>query len=78
MVKWKGAAAFPSVVYDDKTKVLAHDGGMTLRDWFAGQALTGLIPLIGIPEDGSDELWDADTAGRAYALADAMLTERTK
>lgn len=46
------------------------------RDKFAGMALQGLIPIIGIPEDGHDDLWDGSTAERAYALADAMLKAR--
>ena len=52
--------------------------GMTLRDYFAAKALQGLVLLIGIPVDGRDELWDGETAKRAYALADAMLAERKK
>lgn len=51
-------------------------GTMGVRDRFAAQALVGLIPFMGIPEDGPDELWDADTAKRAYALADAMMEAR--
>jgi hypothetical protein len=43
---------------------------MTLRDWFAGQALT-LLPHIGETSLGFDE-WAED----AYALADAMLAAR--
>lgn len=45
--------------------------GMTLRDWFAGQAMTGLMQyrqqhhLILLAED-------------AYAMADAMLKARNK
>lgn len=43
----------------------------TLRDWFAGQALSGMS------DDGND--WCAsDYARWAYALADAMLAERSK
>lgn len=49
-----------------------------LRDRFAMAALTGLIPFIGIPDDGPDTLWDADTARRAYELADAMIAQREK
>lgn len=47
----------------------AHEG-MTLRDWFAGQALTGLL-AGGTPDD-------AHVVARcAYFVADAMLAERT-
>lgn len=49
-----------------------------LRSWFAGQALPSVIGLIGIPEDGPDDLWDASIAERAYAIADAMIAERAK
>ena len=46
---------------------------MTLRDWFAGQALQA-IPSIGC---GSD-LHFNEIAIEAYRLADAMLAERNK
>jgi hypothetical protein len=59
--------------------------GMTLRDWFAGMALRGLATnqemLLSNKElldhfgtSGIDEL----QANKAYRLADAMLTERSK
>ena len=50
--------------------------GLSLRDWFAGQAMASVIGLIGIPEDGPDDLWDASIAERTYALADAMIAAR--
>lgn len=45
-------------------------GGMTLRDWFAGQALVG--GMAGVAGD------PAEFAEEAYAIADAMLAEREK
>ena len=48
------------------------DSGMTLRDWFAGQALSA------IAEAWAHDLADKDTAKRAYEIADAMLLEREK
>ena len=63
-----GGPAFPSQ-WDDKD----HDG-MSLRDWFAGQALMGIIahPRNADAEGGRF------FARQAYQLADAMLAERSK
>jgi hypothetical protein len=47
--------------------------GMTLRDWFAGQALTGLLACDA--EDDVDVIYQA-VATAAYKLADALLAER--
>ena len=47
--------------------------GMTLRDWFAGQALAGRMI------NGFASSADANTHARvSYAIADAMLAERVK
>lgn len=43
--------------------------GMSLRDWFAGQALVGLI--------NQHMSWDNNSVD-AYDMADAMLVERAK
>lgn len=48
---------------------LGHNG-MTLRDYFAGQAITICLKDFAV----SYSEW----AGEAYALADAMLVERLK
>ena len=45
--------------------------GMTLRDWFAGQALTGLLTIdhpLSVTIDG--------LASESYQYADAMLSAR--
>lgn len=47
--------------------------GMSLRDYFAGQALVNLPPFSA---DGYDST--AHLAHDAYAIADAMLAEREK
>ena len=65
-----GGPAFPCA-----ENVLPADSGMTLRDWFAGQALVGLLqgirahPDTGIPSPETFA-WDA------YQLADFMLEAR--
>lgn len=49
-----------------------RDPGMTLRDWFAGQALAGMLASeAGIPPYSNS--WAAE---RAYQMADAMLAAR--
>lgn len=60
-----------------------HQPGMTLRDWFAGQALAGLCGNPGGPFQANSSIgWDIvnseprHVAGWAYSLADAMLAER--
>lgn len=64
-----GGSAFPQVesAYDhsahEYTGNIYSTGGMTLRDYFAASALQGR---------------QAFTAREAYAIADAMLAERTK
>lgn len=54
-------------------KVLRSKDGMTLRDYFAGQALSILAGKYFLDKD-SDEI----TARRCYKYADAMLIEREK
>lgn len=73
-----GGLAFPGVRYE-RTGSLAGKpvygdvsySGMTLRDWFAGQALAGLCAN---PDWTSAEVRDA--ASEAYDYADAMLAVR--
>lgn len=48
-------------------------GGMTLRDYFAGQAIDGIISH---PESPAPD-WGM-CAEAAYKVADAMLEERSK
>lgn len=47
-------------------------GGMTLRDWFAGQALAGRMA-----RNTAYRTW-SDAAADAYEIADAMLAERAR
>lgn len=50
--------------------------GMTLRDWFAGQTLVGWLASFGpdqVPLSPYTQL-----AAMAYAVADAMIEERSK
>ena len=64
-----GGQAFPSMNSD--LAELPHRHGMSLRDWFAGQALAGYCAH---PNTGTVK----DNAERALQQADAMLEARAK
>lgn len=71
-----GGPAFP-FHWEDEGAILAHVG-MSLRDHFAGQALSGLSRELGVQlADGSTTAFDM-IAGLAYQMADAMLAERER
>ena len=63
-----GGSAFPADVPRGDTKYLYRNHGMSLRDYFAGQALVGLC--------GYEQQTWADIAVRAYRAADAVLEAR--
>jgi hypothetical protein len=48
--------------------------GMSLRDWFAGQALASMT----VAPDYSAGPCNSEMARRAYVIADSMLAERAK
>jgi len=67
-----GGPAFPSdMLIGHLVKASKPFSGMTLRDWFAGQALAGAL-----------DRWlevrvsDKEISGWAYEIADAMLEAR--
>ena len=68
-----GGQAFPMHERDDALR------GMTLRDWFAGQALAGIMayhnPTRGDFHYNCD---DKQIANTAYSYADAMLAARNE
>ncbi len=76
----KNPQAFPrpvSVLGDVKQfnyEIYPELDGMTLLDWFAGQALAGNLAAAPHPDFMSDGI----CAARAYNLAEAMLKERQK
>lgn len=72
-----GGSAFPSPL--DESEFTEH--GMTLRDYFAGQALsyltiTNFLASAMTPEESRLQVTNA--AALAYWVADAMLAERDK
>ena len=79
-MKEDGGPAYPVIdrtqttgEYDEIHNYRMESYGMSLRDYFAGQALTGL--LAANTQERYDEEWMAVSA---YSIADAMLTERER
>lgn len=64
----QGGTAFPTDIEDAGAWT-----GMTLRDWFAGQALSGWLASFGPDDTLSDK---AGVARFSYEVADAMLEAR--
>ncbi len=78
MSKAHNPPAFPRVLSQEDgdygRKEFRCEHGMTLRDWFAGQAMQARLTHA---EPCFEESW-ASTAEWAYEMADAMLAEREK
>ncbi len=84
MGKPDGGPAFPCSEAAVRAEVINTRGnlqinqadqmGMTLRDWFAGQALAG---LIGCHVQAGTK-YGPSVCEEAYLMADAMLSERAK
>lgn len=74
MSKNTGGSAYPST----QDQWDRGNEGMTLRDWFAGQALSG---MMSIPCPEGERITNKSIqydAALCYKYADAMLTERSK
>jgi hypothetical protein len=67
--KDNGGPAFPITAGQQ-----VYAQGMTLRDWFAGQAMAGMLADPNVKGHGIFEIVARD----AYKTADAMLAERAK
>jgi len=70
----KNPQAFPGTEahwYEEVKNGETYHPGMSLRDYFAGQALAGILSH---PETGGDS--PQTTAGMSYLYADAMLKQR--
>lgn len=75
-----GGPAFPRSDFHSDTHFTASaQDGMSLRDWFAGQALSGLCAKYGRhPRQNYCEEEDLAMAATAYAIADGMLAVRAR
>jgi len=77
----KGGPAFPGTQYANGVQPTGFSQGMTLRDYFAGQAIAGILANPDISASAarcnvSTEEFREDIAAAAYAMADAMLKAR--
>ena len=77
-----GGPAFP---YDVQRNGRGQHDGMSLRDWFAGQALAGLyasreLQMAVLHDSGGagQGAFEPRMATAAYEMAYAMLAERSK
>lgn len=79
-----GGPAFPVPEENYMSDGSYSNTGMTLRDWFAGQAIPELIRIVERATAGRDDVPDS-TAGKvaakvvaiqAYQMADAMIQAR--
>ena len=69
-----GGTAFPLVYVDGTNTTLEIHSGMTLRDWFAGMAMQGMVASD--TERSPEQV--PIIVRSAYIVADAMLKERSK
>jgi len=64
-----GGPAFPVYDHHGNGQQFLAEIGMTLRDYFAGQVICGLMARAGAPDPGYE-------SRLAYGVADAMLAAR--
>jgi hypothetical protein len=77
MSKDTSGPAFPNLgVKDGYGNVVGAQKGMTLRDYFAGQALPSVITALQYSEPRGGETWNQMVAREVYAAADAMIEAR--
>lgn len=80
MAKKTGGPAFPHPAGDNLHEKYwySEDDGMTLRDYFAGQALAGLLAHHGSHKLSAHGTDGTCAATVAFEMADAMLAEKDK
>lgn len=75
-----GGTAFPTIhgYVDSFGSLKQKSTGLSLRDWFAGQALIGLMSYPGDEFSGNwhNNSSSQGVATRCYDLADAMISAR--
>lgn len=87
IAQFDGGPAFPRIQHvclneqTDAWGEVATTPGMTLRDWFAGMALTGVCANPTVVSQGMRATGDTAeqfAADSAYEIADAMLAARER
>lgn len=74
-----GGPAFPTENFDNMMRERPVGfRGMSLRDYFAAQALAGHLASLAPGSWGSDTPLAKDAAQGAYLVADAMIAQRNK
>jgi hypothetical protein len=70
--------AFPYMEISEDRVTLEYHSGMSLRDWFAGQAMPAIISAMSAGQHGimGGKSAMESVAYDAYAQADAMLAAR--
>ena len=77
----RGGPAFPLEVKNDDGTYFAIETGMSLRDWFAGQALIALLSQRSTLIDNLGHVFPSEkepVCRAAFAFADAMLASRLR
>lgn len=73
-----GRPAFPDHIDNINTDIVDFPG-MSLRDWFAGKALPGMLDNARHLLLSTQEMPSAEVIAHAvYKMADAMIAERSK
>ena len=68
-----GGTTFPQPLFDSSGERVGYSRGMSLRDWFAGKAMQGMLADPTVRPECMDKF-----ASNCYAWADAMIAEREK
>lgn len=72
-LKDDGGPAFPRAAFEAENIIDDGATGMSLRDWFAGQALAGFMASKNRPET-----LNVDDASWFFTIADVMIAMRNK
>ncbi len=78
MSKKDGGPVFPFMPQANPGEWASGQAGISLRDWFAGMVLTGLVMAHDAKDDLNRGLFLEGYSEAAYDIADAMLAEREK